>query len=533
MKHITILLILVSITFVLTGQTPGTSVQDSTKNMDMLTNVWDPQAVNGISFKRAFIDYKSSKAGSLSNVGDFRQYNSGFEIGYLRDFTQNLRLYVPVRLGVFNLGDNRENITFGELDAQAQYRFIPKHGSLRPYVLAGAGINTENLDTFAVQIPVGAGLDIKIAKKTFINLQAEYRLSLDKVHNNIQFSLGFIHYFGKGNNTKSSADNAAQLEQEMLDKKMKEEEAKAKKKAEEDAKNKKRDDSKMKSVDSDGDGVPDDLDLCPNKAGLKQFNGCPDTDGDGLEDTKDLCPEVPGIRALNGCPDSDGDGVADKDDDCPNLAGTKANRGCPSTDTDNDGVIDDLDECPTVAGSPAAKGCPDRDGDGVGDKLDKCPNLFGKSKNGCPDSDGDGVDDGEDRCPTTYGPISNKGCPEIKQQDKDVLNIAMRDVQFEHNSATLRVDSYKILDQISKIISTYPEYKIDISGHTDNTGSADTNKKLSEQRARTCRDYLISKGLAWSRVASHGFGSAKPIATNDTQSGRATNRRVEFKLYLE
>ena len=145
--------------------------------------------------------------------------------------------------------------------------------------------------------------------------------------------------------------------------------------------------------------------------------------------------------------DSDGDGVADKDDDCPNLAGTKANRGCPSTDTDNDGVIDDLDECPTIAGSPAAKGCPDRDGDGVADKFDKCPDVAGTSKNGCPDTDKDGVDDFEDRCPNTYGPASNKGCPEIRKEDKETLNIAMRDVQFEHNSATLTNSSYKILGQ--------------------------------------------------------------------------------------
>lgn len=506
MKHLALFLTMAIMHFNLVAQTTTTGMQDSTKKMDMnagmTSNAWDPGSVNGISFKRTFIDYKSTKAGSLSHIADFKEYNSGFEVGYLRDFTKNLRLYVPIRLGVFNLGDNRENITFGELDAQAQYRFNTKKGNLRPYLLGGAGMSTENLDSFKVQIPVGAGLDIKIAKKTFINLQGEYRLSLDNSRNNIQLSVGFIHYFGKGGASKPKAQDSLP-------------------------------DLAVKGKDSDGDGVPDDLDLCPDKPGLSQFNGCPDSDGDGINDTKDLCPDVPGIRALNGCPDSDGDGVADKDDDCPNLAGTKANRGCPSTDTDNDGVIDDLDECPTVAGTPAAKGCPDRDGDGVADKKDKCPNLYGKSKNGCPDSDGDGVDDGEDRCPNTFGPVSNKGCPEIKQADKDVLNIAMRDVQFEHNSATLRTDSYKILDQISKILTQYPEYKIEISGHTDNTGSPEINKKLSEQRARACRDYLISKGLAWSRVASRGYGPAKPIATNETQAGRATNRRVEFKLYLE
>jgi outer membrane protein OmpA-like peptidoglycan-associated protein len=499
MKHAALFLIFAALNFSLLAQSTSVVNQDSTKLGLAMKETWDPKSVNGISFKRAFIDYKSAQAGSAKNLGDFRQYNSGFEVGYLRDFTKNIRLYVPVRLGVFNLGDNQENITFGELDAQLQYRFIPKKGVLRPYILGGAGVNSENLDTFNMQIPLGAGLDIKIAKKTFINVQGEYRISLNQPRNNIQLSIGFIHYFGKA--------NAKTMTKEP--------------------------DVVMKGKDSDGDGIPDDLDLCPDKPGLQQYSGCPDTDGDGLEDTRDLCPEVPGLKALNGCPDSDGDGVADKDDDCPNLAGTKANRGCPSTDTDNDGVVDDLDDCPTVAGSPSARGCPDRDGDGVADKSDKCPNLFGKSKNGCPDTDGDGVDDGEDRCPNTKGPVSNKGCPEIKQEDKDVLNIAMRDVQFEHNSATLRNDSYPILDQISKILATYPEYKIEISGHTDNTGTPETNKKLSEQRARACRDYLISKGMAWSRVASRGFGQTKPIASNDTQQGRATNRRVEFKLYLE
>jgi len=481
----------------LEAQSTGVDSKMDSTGMESKSNYeYEISARNGISFKRALIDYNSPNSGTLKNLGNFREYNSGFEIGYLRDFGRNLRVYVPVRVGIFDLKDKTENITFGELDLQGQYRFITKKGTLRPYVLAGAGINTENLDEFNLQIPAGAGLDIKVGRKTFINLQAEYRLSLSEKRNNTQLSFGFVHYFGKGNPQRKMDDLA---------------------------------DSK----DSDGDGIPNDLDLCPDKPGPKMYAGCPDTDGDGLEDTRDLCPEVAGIKALNGCPDVDGDGVADKDDDCPNLAGTKANRGCPSTDTDNDGVIDDQDDCPTVAGSPNSKGCPDKDGDGVADKNDKCPNVAGSFKNGCPDTDKDGVDDSEDRCPNTFGPASNKGCPEIKKEDKEVLTLAMKDVQFEHNSAKLLSESYKILDQISRILVTYPEYKIEISGYTDNTGSADINKKLSEQRARACRDYLISKGLQWSRVASRGFGSNKPIASNDTQQGRATNRRVEFKLYLE
>lgn len=504
MKNVTMMLAFLLINGVIIAQQASNAMMTDSSKMTYNDDL-NYNAPNGISFKRTFLDYKSVKAGNATSLSNFKSYNSGFEVGYVRDFTNNVRLYVPIRVGVFNVGDNLPNVTFGEIDAQVQYRIVPKKSSFRPYILAGAGVNTENLDSFHVQVPVGVGLDIKIAKKTFINLQGEYRLSLNQNNrNNIQLSLGFIHYFGKGGTKPKPIEEPTMKEE---DKKM--------------------------AKDSDGDGITDDLDLCPDKKGLKQFNGCPDSDGDGVADPNDLCPEVAGLKALNGCPDTDGDGVADKDDDCPNLAGTRANRGCPSTDTDNDGIIDDQDECPTIAGTSAAHGCPDRDGDGVADKKDKCPNVAGSSKNGCPDTDRDGVDDSEDRCPNTYGPASNKGCPEIKKEDKETLNIAMRDVQFEHNSAKLLAASYKILDQISGILSSYPEYKIEINGHTDNTGTAERNKKLSEERARACRDYLISKGLAWSRVASRGYGSAKPIASNDTFAGRQTNRRVEFKLYLE
>ena len=81
--------------------------------------------------------------------------------------------------------------------------------------------------------------------------------------------------------------------------------------------------------DSDGDGVADNEDLCPNVKGIKEYKGCPDTDGDGIIDSEDSCPTVKGILEMKGCPDSDGDGVADKDDNCPNVAGPIENKGCP------------------------------------------------------------------------------------------------------------------------------------------------------------------------------------------------------------
>src|SRR5690606_33158423 len=89
------------------------------------------------------------------------------------------------------------------------------------------------------------------------------------------------------------------------------------------------------------------------------MNGCPDSDGDGVADKDDACPNEAGTAALAGCPDADGDGVADKDDECPSEAGPSENNGCPWPDTDGDGVLDKDDQCPEVAGTVANNGCPE------------------------------------------------------------------------------------------------------------------------------------------------------------------------------
>jgi outer membrane protein OmpA-like peptidoglycan-associated protein len=359
---------------------------------------------------------------------------------------------------------------------------------------------SEGLENFNAQIPLGIGLDFRIAPSSFINLQGEYRVSLAEKRNNIQFGFGFSHYLDKG---------------DSYDDKIGE------------------DTEEMKGKDSDGDGITDDLDLCPQIAGLQAFAGCPDSDGDGIEDSRDQCPKLAGLRALNGCPDSDGDGVSDNDDECPNLAGLAGNNGCPGEDSDQDGVPDDKDECPNLPGSISTLGCPDSDGDGVIDKRDLCPNNPGPTPRGCPDTDGDGLDDGEDRCPNQVGSVENKGCPELNVQEQELLRIAMRDVKFDHSKATLRSESFGILNQIYDLMEKYPGYTLKVGGHTDNTGSLTINQRLSGQRAKACYDYLLNKGIPSSRISYAGYGPDRPIADNSTQQGRALNRRVEFELIIE
>src|SRR5690606_4439453 len=135
---------------------------------------------------------------------------------------------------------------------------------------------------------------------------------------------------------------------------------------------------------------------------------------------------------------------------------------------------------------------PDRDGDGIEDRYDDCPDVPGLTAfAGCPDTDGDGIPDPKDACPNTAGPASNNGCPVIEKADREVLTFAMRAVQFELGKATLKPDSYSILNQIVNILKKYPDYHLVIEGHTDNTGSADVNQRLSESRAKSCYDYLV------------------------------------------
>ncbi len=197
--------------------------------------------------------------------------------------------------------------------------------------------------------------------------------------------------------------------------------------------------------DMDHDGVPDDIDGCPeipeDKDGFEDADGCPeiDNDDDGILDKDDACPNVKGVPSKdpkkNGCPisDADGDGIEDAVDACPNVKGVPTNdprtNGCPSADSDGDGIPDALDKCPQQPedkdGFEDNDGCPDPDNDrdGINDNDDACPNQKGEpstdpSRNGCPnnDRDGDTYDNDVDKCPDNAevfnGILDDDGCPD-------------------------------------------------------------------------------------------------------------------------
>jgi OOP family OmpA-OmpF porin len=284
----------------------------------------------------------------------------------------------------------------------------------------------------------------------------------------------------------------------------------------------------------DGTQTPDAPSYTQWSAGLTFKFGAKDTDGDGIYDKDDACPEVAGLKEFNGCPDTDADGITDASDKCPTIAGKAEFQGCP--DTDGDGIADPDDACPEVAGLKQLKGCPDTDGDGITDASDKCPTVAGPASNGgCPelDSDNDGVIDKEDACPTVAGPASNKGCPEVTEQVLQELKVQARAVYFVTGKAVLATADKGAtdgrLEAIKEILKNYPNAKFAIEGHTDNTGSAKVNQKLSEDRAKVVMDKLIEKGVNPANLTSAGFGSSKPVASNKTKEGRALNRRTEIR----
>jgi OOP family OmpA-OmpF porin len=231
-------------------------------------------------------------------------------------------------------------------------------------------------------------------------------------------------------------------------------------------------------------------------------------------------------------PDSDGDGVPDNMDKCPDTpAGTQVNAdGCP-LDSDGDGVRDSDDKCPgTPAGTPVdANGCElDADGDGVSDSKDKCPNTPAGAKvdaDGCElDSDGDGVVDSKDQCPDTPkgDRVDMFGCS-FKTE------IKLPGVVFDTASADLRPESYPILDGAAEVLKRYPDLRIEVAGHTDSRSSDAYNLNLSNRRAATVAKYLADKGVT-NTLSSRGYGERQPIASNKTDEGMQQNRRVVLRV---
>lgn len=281
--------------------------------------------------------------------------------------------------------------------------------------------------------------------------------------------------------------------------------------------------------DDDHDGIKNDVDRCPKDAedidGFKDADGCPDYDNDkdNIMDLKDKCPndaeDKDGFKDDDGCPDPDNDkdGIPDLNDQCPKIAedfdGFEDTDGCLDSDNDKDGVFDSIDKCPNKVedfdGFQDGDGCPDLDNDkdGVPDLKDKCPNEAEVFNN---------LDD-------------NDGCPDSIVHEPDMPKQQLiRGVRFKSGSPEMTFESLPYLESIIRQLKQYPEVTIEIRGHTDSVGKYAKNMQLSQLRAESVRQYLISKDIKPGRMRAVGFGSSSPIADNRKASGRMQNRRIEI-----
>jgi outer membrane protein OmpA-like peptidoglycan-associated protein len=109
----------------------------------------------------------------------------------------------------------------------------------------------------------------------------------------------------------------------------------------------------------------------------------------------------------------------------------------------------------------------------------------------------------------------------------------LRNVHFDTGKSSLKQSSFPALNDLVEVLKLKPTMVIEIAGHTDSVASEDFNQKLSEERAITVRNYLISKGISPDRLTAKGYGESQPVATNATEEGRAKNRRTEVRIIKE
>lgn len=409
--------------------------------------------------------YLTSPVGDNANLPD-KTWGFTPELYLSRFLSPSFDAYLKGNLGLWNNSMDVNSLDIGNFALNLRYKLfndkiLSSDAKVQPYLFAGPGMLFDH-GTNAVNWNGGLGFKFPLSGMTSLYLEGGYIRGIDAQSTNrdrddfLKGTIGLEFALGK-------------------------------------------------AKDSDGDGVPDRKDKCPNtpKGVAVDKDGCPlDRDGDGVPDYLDECPDTPGLKEFNGCPDRDGDGVPDHKDDCPDVPGLKKFNGCP--DSDGDGVPDNKDECPnTPPGCPVdAKGCP-------------------------LDSDGDGVIDCQDDCPNEPGPKENKGCP------VGLVKIDITPVYFDFDKADLKPEGKAELDKLASTLNAAKKYEIVVNGHTCSIGTETYNQKLSERRAQEVVKYLTMKGINNAYVGAKGYGETQPAQPNTSVANRKLNRRAEFDVKVQ
>nr|WP_240806686.1 OmpA family protein [Polyangium spumosum] len=212
------------------------------------------------------------------------------------------------------------------------------------------------------------------------------------------------------------------------------------------------------------------------------------------------------------------------------LLGYAPEKAKPPSDRDNDGIPDKKDACIDLvgveSGDPLLHGCPepppDHDGDAIPDENDACPRLAGEATfvretHGCP------------RAKPKPKPKEPAPPPIASLAEQEI--VISQQVQFETGTAVLRPESDGVLGEVARVLAEHPEItRVEVQGHTDDTGPPDVNRALGQDRAESVVEWLVRRGVARERLQPKGYGSDRPIADNTTEEGRGKNRRVEFRI---
>jgi outer membrane protein OmpA-like peptidoglycan-associated protein len=255
-----------------------------------------------------------------------------------------------------------------------------------------------------------------------------------------------------------------------------------------------------------------------------------DSDNDGLMDNDETA--IYNTNPNN--PDTDGDGLTDGDEV------RKYQTDPTNADTDNDGLKDGA-EVLTYHTDPKVKdsdqdGCIDGDEvlsmktdpirqDTDGDKLSDCDEVNVYRTNPLiVDTDGDSVDDGTE--------VRNGTDPLVPDvlRINDNQPIILEGILFKTNSADIEPESEQPLQKALNTLKVNPNLKIEIQGHTDDVGNNATNMRLSQARANSVRDWLVSRGIDPNRLTARGYGEDKPLVPNTSQETRSKNRRIQFDI---
>lgn len=434
-----------------------------------------------LSYSANYSDYGFTKALKDSSIsaafnrkGQFKSGSSSFGIGltYWKglsshiDFSGNLAGTFSNFPALFVKDDSIGQANFTpQLDVLLHFRAFKDHRLINPFLTGGIGAGYFGKQ-LAVYAPFGTGIQFHFKKGAFVFIQAQWRMALtDAINEDYMFySIGFAQQQPKLKKNKKTETKIV-----------------------------------LPAVDSAKTETAKDT--------LTKPNADADTDGDGIADIRDDCPDVKGT--VIGCPDFDGDGIADKEDQCKDVKGVARYKGCPVPDSDGDGVNDDEDDCKTVPGLKDNHGCPPEQAD----------------------KDGDGIADKDDKCPDTKGSIENSGCPIQVVQGGKILRVSGDSMtyylRFDFDKANITSEAFAILTQVVQILKADKTLQLKIEGHADNFGLEKFNIQVSADRANIARDYFLSYNIAKNRIQTSWFGSSIPYDKHQEW----LNRRVELTIY--